>query len=53
MKIGDLVRVGAKKHPALVIRVAHKGREGRVRFLKMNKCRWVITDNVEVISESR
>ena len=59
MKIGDLVKIrnldgiGGVEATALVIRLALKGTEGRVRFLKTSYTRWVITDLVEVISENR
>jgi hypothetical protein len=52
MKIGDIVRVG-RKHVALVIAVAHKGSEIRVRFLKEPRTRWVLVDSAEILNANR
>ena len=52
MKIGDIVQVGGK-YAALVIWVAHREKEIRVRFLKIPKTRWVLSENAEVLSEGR
>ena len=65
MKIGDIVRVGAK-HVALVIGTAHgysvvgappdpekMPSEIHVRFLRDLHTRWVLAHHAEVISENR
>ena len=52
MRIGDLVRVGGE-HPALVIAVAHKESEIRVRFLKEPRTRWLAVEALEVLSAQR
>ena len=53
MKIGDVVRVGDKREVALVIAVAHKGSEIRVRFLRDLHTCWVLIKSAEVLSENR
>jgi len=52
MKIGDLVRVQGT-HAALVIAVAHKESEIRVRFLKEPRTRWLAVEALEVLSAQR
>ena len=52
MRIGDVVRVGGKR-VALVIAVAHKESEIRVRFLRDLHTRWVLAHHAEVLSEGR
>ena len=52
MKIGDIVRVGGER-VALVIAVAHKESEIRVRFLRDLHTRWVLAQFAEVLSEGR
>jgi len=53
MKIGDVVRVGDKREVALVIAVAHKGSEIRVRFLRDLHTVWVLAHHAEVLNENR
>jgi hypothetical protein len=52
VKIGDIVRVGGTR-VALVIAVAHKGSEIRVRFLRDLHTRWLAVEAAEVLSEGR
>ena len=53
MKIGDVVRVGAKREVALVIGTAHREQEIHVRFLRDLHTRWVLAHHAEVLSEGR
>ena len=55
MKIGDLVLVGGpcRGNPALVIAVAHKESEVRVRFLRDSRIRWLAREALELLNEHR
>ena len=52
MKIGDIVRVRGK-YAALVIAVAHKESEVRVRFLRDSRIRWLAREALELLNENR
>ena len=53
MKIGDVVRIGAKREVALVIGTAHREQEIHVRFLRDLHTCWVLINSAEVLSASR